>query len=315
VDPFAVPIGNFSMSTGGGGMYYDERSYSLLGFHSFTIWASDLGGLWSSAQQGFLVDDNTPPVISGVLETPDPQEVFGSVNISADVTDNYQLSEVKVEVRNPVGGLVGNFTMIFDIGTGRWSYEQAYNTNGTFTTAIYARDVRSNENTVLGSFFMQDTTPPLIQNTVAAPDPQDSGLVVRVDTEVSDNFILDLVYIEIFDPFLVSIINTTMTPGVPTYSYQQAYTELGTHTFTITAWDSASNAGVDTGSFVIVDISPPLVGAPIETPDPQEVYNSVNVTVDVSDNYLIQSVYIDITGRKLQHDRPGNRGLQLRTEL
>jgi hypothetical protein len=295
VDPFAVPIGNFSMSTGGGGMYYDERSYSLLGFHSFTIWASDLGGLWSSAQQGFLVDDNTPPVISGVLETPDPQEVFGSVNISADVTDNYQLSEVKVEVRNPVGGLVGNFTMIFDIGTGRWSYEQAYNTNGTFTTAIYARDVRSNENTVLGSFFMQDTTPPLIQNTVAAPDPQDSGLVVRVDTEVSDNFILDLVYIEIFDPFLVSIINTTMTPGVPTYSYQQAYTELGTHTFTITAWDSASNAGVDTGSFVIVDISPPLVGAPIETPDPQEVYNSVNVTVDVSDNYLIQSVYIDIT--------------------
>ncbi len=296
LDPFAVPIGNFSMLFDSGlGRFYYERSYSQLGLHPFTIWAADVGGLWAKAQQGFLMDDNTPPMISSVTETPDPQEVFGMVNISADVTDNYQLAEVKVEIRNPIGGLVGNFSMVYDVGTGTWSYEQAYNMLGTYSTVIYARDIRSNEAAVLGSFLIQDTTPPTLLNTIASPDPQDAGGLVRIDSEVSDNHILGLVYVEVFDPLMVSIINTTMTAGVTTHWYEQAYTQLGTHTFTITAWDSVGNFAIDTGSFVIVDLTPPSIGAPTAAPDPQEVYGSVNVTVDVSDNYQVQSVYIDIT--------------------
>ncbi len=296
LDPFAVPIGNFSMLFDSvSGRFYYERSYSQLGLHPFTIWAADVGGLWVKAQQGFLIDDSTPPMISSVTETPDPQEVYGNVNISADVTDNYQLAEVKVEIRNPIGGLVGNFTMVYDVGTMTWSYEQAYNMLGTYNTAIYARDIRSNVAAVLGSFLIQDTTPPTLLNTIASPDPQDAGGLVRIDSEVSDNFLLDLVYVEVFDPLMVSIINTTMTAGVTTHWYQQAYTQLGTHTFTITAWDSVGNVAIDTGSFVIVDLTPPNIGAPTATPDPQEVYGSVNVTVGVSDNNQVQSVYIDIT--------------------
>lgn len=296
LDPFAVPIGNFSMLYDSvTGKYYYERSYSQLGLHPFTIWAADVGGLWVKAQQGFLIDDSTPPLISSVTETPDPQEVYGNVNISADVTDNYQLAEVKVEIRNPIGGLVGNFSMVYDVGTMTWSYEQAYNMLGTYNTAIYARDIRSNVAAVLGSFLIQDTTPPTLLNTIASPDPQDAGGLVRIDSEVSDNFLLDLVYVEVFDPLMVSIINTTMTAGVTTHWYEQAYTQLGTHTFTITAWDSVGNVAIDTGSFVIVDLTPPNIGAPTATPDPQEVYGSVNVTVDVSDNNQVQSVYIDIT--------------------
>ncbi|MCK5290813.1 MAG: PKD domain-containing protein [Thermoplasmata archaeon] len=296
LDPFGVPIGNFSMLFDSvSGRFYYERSYSQLGLHPFTIWAADVGGLWVKAQNGFLIDDNTPPMISSVTETPDPQEVYGNVNISADVTDNYQLAEVKVEIRNPIGGLVGNFSMVYDGGTGRWSYEQAYDMLGIYTTAIYARDIRSNVAAVLGSFLIRDTTPPTLLNTIASPDPQDAGGLVRIDSEVSDNFLLDLVYVEVFDPLMVSIINTTMTAGVTTHWYEQAYTQLGTHTFTITAWDSEGNVAIDTGSFVIVDLTPPNIGAPTATPDPQEVYGSVNVTVDVTDNNQIQNVYINIT--------------------
>lgn len=292
-DPFGALIGNFSMLDAGGGNFYYERSYSLLGLHSVTIWAADMGGLWSFGQHGFLVDDNTPPTISSVTEVPDPQEVYGNVNISADVTDNYQLAEVKVEVRNPLGGLVGNFTMVYDTGTGRWSHEQAYNMLGTYNTILYARDIRSNVKVAFGSFLIQDTTPPLIQNTVASPDPQDAGGLVRIDADISDNFQMSTVYVEIWDPFMVSIINATMTVGA-TYWYEQAYTELGTHTFTITAWDSVGNVALDTGSFLVHDISPPVIGTPTETPDPQEVFGIVNVTVDVSDNYRTQIAYIDI---------------------
>ncbi|MCK4445058.1 MAG: hypothetical protein KAW09_10980, partial [Thermoplasmata archaeon] len=292
-DPFAALVGNFSMLYDPGGRFYYVWSYSLLGLHSVTIWAADMGGLWAFGQYGFLMDDNTPPAISAVSEDPDPQEVYGNVNISADVTDNYQLAEVKVEVNNPIGGPVGNFSMVYDSGTGRWSYEQAYNMLGTYSTVIYARDIKSNEAAVLGSFLIQDTTPPLIQNTAASPDPQDAGGLVRIEADVSDNFQMGLVYVEVWDPFSVSIINTTMTVGA-TYWYQQAYTELGTHTFTITAWDNVGNVAVDAGSFIIHDITPPNIGTPTETPDPQEVYGSVNVTVDVSDNYMTQSVDIEI---------------------
>jgi hypothetical protein len=294
MDPFAVPIGNFSMLFDSvNGRFYYERSFTQIGIHSFTIWAADVGGLWESAQRGFMVDDTTPPVISGVAEIPDPQEVYGLVNISADIIDNYQMQRVDVNILNQTGVFVGNFSMNFDTGSGRYYYEATYDTLGTYTCTIWAIDISSNAGSGACAFLIQDTTPPLIQNTVATPDPQDAGSLVRIDTQVTDNFQLGLVYVEVFNPFLVSVFNTTMTVGPP-FSYEQAYTELGIHTFTITAWDSVGLFSVDTGSFVIYDISPPILGIPTEAPDPQEVFGTVNVTVDVSDNYLIQRVDMDI---------------------
>jgi hypothetical protein len=297
LDPFAVPIGNFSMGYAGGDVFFYERSYGLLGLHSFTIWAADVGGLWASAQAGFLIDDSTPPSITTMTAIPDPQEVYGPVNISAEVTDNDLIDWVRVEVRNRTNGLVvANLDMNYDTGSGRFYYERTYDVPlGIYFVNITARDRRTNQAVAFDTFIIQDSTPPTLQNTVASPDPQDAGGLVRIDSDVSDNHILGLVYVEVFDPFLVSIINTTMTPGVPTHWFEQAYTELGTHTFTITAWDSVGNVAIDTGSFVIVDLTPPNIGVPTATPDPQEVYGSVNVTVDVSDNYQVQSVYIDIS--------------------
>lgn len=297
LDPFSVLIGNFSMLFDTGSRFYYERSYSQMGLHPFTIWAADVGGLWVKGQQGFLIDDSTPPSISAMTAIPDPQEVYSQVNISALVTDNDQIDWVKVEVRNKNNGLeVPNLDMNYDTGTGRYYYERAYDIPlGIYFVNITARDRRTNQAVAFGTFLIQDTTSPTLLNTIASPDPQDAGGLVRIDSEVSDNHILGLVYVEVFDPLLVSIINTTMTAGVTTHWYEQAYAQLGTHTFTITAWDSVGNFAIDTGSFVIVDLTPPNIGAPTATPDPQEVYGSVNVTVGVSDNNQVQSVYIDIS--------------------
>lgn len=297
-DPGGNPVGNFSMSFDSGSQrYYYERSYATLGLYTFDIWAGDSVGIWARAQQAFLIRDTTSPAITAVTEVPDPQEVYGSVNVSAQISDNYQLDLAKLEVRNPLGGLVGNFTMNYDAGSGRYYYERAYNMLGTYNTILSAKDISNNWGAVFGSFVIQDTTPPLIQNTMAAPSPQDSGGNVRIEAQVSDNFQLDEVKVEVFDPFSASMFNVTMSYDIPSdrYYYEQAYIELGFYDFIITARDSSMNYAIDSGVFEIYDISPPTIGIPVATPLPQEVYLNVNVTVDVSDNYQVQRVDIDIT--------------------
>jgi hypothetical protein len=295
-DPFGALVGNFSMLYDSiSGRFYYERSYIQLGLHSATIWAADMGAMWSFAQHGFLVDDSTPPSITLMTAIPDPQEIYGLVNISARVTDNEQINWVRVNVRNKDNFLVvANVDMNYDAGSGRYYYERTYDIPlGMYFVNITARDRRTNQATESGTFVIQDSTPPSIQNTVANPDPQDAGGMVRIDSDITDNYQMATVYVEIWDPSMVSIINATMTVGA-TYWYERAYTELGTHTFTITAWDSEGNVATDTGSFLMQDVSAPVIGTPTETPDPQEVFGSVNVTVDVSDNYMIQSVDINI---------------------
>ncbi len=295
-DPGGTPVGNFSMLYDSVRYYY-TRSYALIGLYTFDIWAGDTVGLWATVQGAFFVRDTTPPTISAMTAVPDPQEVYGSVNISAQVIDNYALDFTKVEIRNPIGGLIGDFTMNLDPGTGRYYYEQAYSMLGIHFINLSAKDISNNWNSVFGTFLIQDTTPPTIQNTMAAPDPQDSGGNVKITATVSDNFLLDQVWIEVFDPFSASMFNTTMLYDVPNdeYYWDQAYVELGFYDFIITARDTSNNYAVDIGMFEIVDISPPTVGVPTATPDPQEVYGNVNVTVDVSDNYQIQRVDIDIS--------------------
>jgi hypothetical protein len=43
------------------GRYYLNRTYDLIGVHSFIIWASDTNGNWASASGTFTMRDTTPP--------------------------------------------------------------------------------------------------------------------------------------------------------------------------------------------------------------------------------------------------------------
>jgi hypothetical protein len=300
-DPFAVPIGNYSMAYDSvNGRFYYERPYGSLGIFTFTVWAFDYFDNWGKGIGSFRLVDTTSPVISAMTEIPDPQEVYLPVNVSAQVTDNYQMAQVYLEVRNPTGGLVGNFTMSLDPGSGRYFYESSYSTLGTFWTNLSAKDTRTNWAVATGNFLIQDTTEPLVQNTVAIPSPQDAGAVLRIETEVVDNYyVFPIVraWVEVFDPFSVLLFNSTMfyDSGQGVFFYERAYTELGFHDFIITARDGNDNYGTNSSVFEIVDITPPSVGVPTATPDPQEVFLGVNVTVAVTDNYKVQDVFIDIT--------------------
>jgi len=64
--------------------------------------AKDSEGLIGSADTAsFTVEDTTPPSISNVHVSPDPQITGGYVNISCSVTDDFSVDNVKINITYP----------------------------------------------------------------------------------------------------------------------------------------------------------------------------------------------------------------------
>ena len=92
---------NASMNPGVGGRYFLNRTYTDLGVHGLTIWASDTSGLWSSTTGQFTIVDAQPPTIA---HTPPASATLGkSLNITATVKDNDVVARVKLNWTDVTG--------------------------------------------------------------------------------------------------------------------------------------------------------------------------------------------------------------------
>ncbi|MCK4445430.1 MAG: hypothetical protein KAW09_12860, partial [Thermoplasmata archaeon] len=297
-DPDGTLVGNFTMEyDSDSGKFYYEQSYSKLGTYSFTIWAKDSSDNWNSSSGSFVIHDTTPPEISDVDASPDPQEVHGDVNITATVTDNFNLTTVNVVITDPDGTLVGNFTMEYDEDSGKFYYEQSYSKLGTYSFTIWAKDSSDNWNCSFGSFVVHDTTPPEISDVDASPDPQEVHGDVNITATVTDNFNLTVVKVVITDPDGTLVGNFTMEYDEDSgkFYYEQSYSKLGTYSFRIWAKDSSDNWNYSSGTFVMEDTTPPEISDVDASPDPQEVHGDVNITATVSDNFNLTTVKVVIT--------------------
>ncbi|MCJ2670594.1 MAG: carboxypeptidase regulatory-like domain-containing protein, partial [Candidatus Thermoplasmatota archaeon] len=298
LDPSNNPLGNFSMSYDiGSGRYFYESTYLDLGTHSFVIWANDASNNWNSASGSFVVEDTTPPVVDQLQALPNPQEVSLSVNISAAVTDNVQVLQVTVEVRDPTMATVGNFTMAYDTGSGRYFKDFAGDLIGTYTFTIWASDTSGNFASSTSSFTLEDWTSPTISQATANPDPQEASGSVNITAQVDDNYALSGVWVVVSDPFGTPIGNFTMSfdSGSGKYYYEDAYTLLGTWSYVISASDTSNNWNSVAGTFVIQDTTQPSIDFVSAIPDPQIIDGFVNVSALVSDNYALSIVSINIT--------------------
>ncbi|MCK4455454.1 MAG: hypothetical protein KAU99_03805, partial [Thermoplasmata archaeon] len=299
-DPDGLPVGNFSMSyDGGAGRYYYENAYPKIGFYDFIICAEDTSGNWACSTGQFQMRDTTPPSISSVTAIPNPQEVFGSVNVSAVVSDNFQLDGVWVEIIDPDSLLVGNFSMPYDSGTGRYYYENSYSKLGGYTCTIWAKDTSNNWNSASCSFMMQDSTYPTIQNVLAFPDPQTVDGFVNVTAQVSDNYQLSQVLIRVTDPDLIVVYNGPMDFDIPSGKHYRNdnYSKIGDYSFNVSASDSSGNWAYYEGTFTMVaapDVVPPNISDVTAVPNPQEVGGSVNVSALVTDDTAVAGVWIEI---------------------
>jgi hypothetical protein len=169
---------------------------------------------------------------------------------------------------------------------------------GTYTCTIWATDASSNPASRACSFAIQDTTKPLISGPTEDPQPQNIGGNVNVSALITDNFLMQIVKLVVVDPNSLPLGNTTMIfdPASGRYYFDSPYVTVGTYDYNIFAWDTSNNVGAYTGTFAIDDLVSPTLTITMATPDPQEVYNNVNITSRIEDNLgIIQTANVEIT--------------------
>ncbi|UCE37379.1 MAG: right-handed parallel beta-helix repeat-containing protein [Thermoplasmata archaeon] len=287
---------NVSMNKGASDEWFLESPYIALGAYDYVIWAGDTSSNWvSSTGHSFTIQDTTLPVISNVIDTPDPQEVGGAVNITCDVMDNVEIFGVWVNITSPGGGFV-NLSMTKGVGDG-WFHDSIYPVLGLHDYVIWAKDSSDNWASSSGySFLIQDTTLPSISNVMDVPDPQEVDGNVNISCEVTDNVEVSGVWVNIMLPG-GGTVNISMTKGPgDTWFYDIPYTSLGTHDYVIWANDTSGNWIFSSGhSFLIQDTIPPVISNVLDDPDPQEILNRVNITCEVTDNVQVYDVWVNIT--------------------
>jgi PKD repeat protein len=284
-------IGN--LVNGATGMVSWQVRADAVGAQSFNVdgYSNSLGETFLNNSGNIVVNvlDVELPIIQEVNALPNPQEVYGLVNISARVLDNTGVNRVDVEITKPDLTLFGNFTMGFDVGTGKYFYYDTYPDLGDYTFDIWAEDINNNWNTSSGLYTIQDTTPPAITNVQAVPSPQEVFGSVNISMDVTDNYLLSNVWVEITDP-LSAVTNFSMNNGLfDSYYHDDAYNILGTYDFTGWAVDSLGLWSFSSGQFVIQDSTFPIADA---GPDQFSVLIGTLVNFDgtgSSDNYQIAS--------------------------
>ncbi|HEC81347.1 MAG TPA: PKD domain-containing protein, partial [Thermoplasmatales archaeon] len=149
------------------GVYYCNKTYTLVGEYSYFIWATDeCDNSNKSSTHSFFIQDTTPPEITNVIDYPDPQKEKGYVNISCNVTDNSKVNMVKVNITYPDGSWV-NTTML-----GNYYHNITYNITGIYQYFIWANDTSNNINTSeVYRFEIKplDVTPPVTTKNVGEP--------------------------------------------------------------------------------------------------------------------------------------------------
>lgn len=282
-DPSAAPVGNFTMMPGS--PYTYSRSFTQLGTYTFTVWATDATGNVASKGGQFVIQDTTPPQITDVTATPDPQEVFGKVNLTATTTENSAIASATVNITDPDGVPLGNFTMA-SLGGGLYSHEAAYEVLGSYNYTVWVEDAAGLVTSWDGNFTIHDPTAPVLGTPTVGPSPQQVGLTVDFALQVSDNHQVEEVTVAITDPegALLGEFGMSLVSG--NYTYSASYGELGVYSYTISARDVSGNLAAVSGEFTIHDTIPPEVAA-IE---PLSVEVGQEVTLDAAgsaDNHRI----------------------------
>ncbi|MDI6856169.1 MAG: hypothetical protein QMD21_05250, partial [Candidatus Thermoplasmatota archaeon] len=183
-----------------------------------------------------------PPQISSIQDFPDPQEVYGYVNITCTVTDNVAVNVLKVNITSP-NSEITNISMIRISGTDNYYYNTIYSIKGIYSYYIWANDTSNNPSRSGVYHFEIDVTAPEITNVQAYPTMQAQNGWVNITCTVTDNVKIDNVKVSITGPLGFTPINSAVTqiPGTNNYYYNSTYAIAGVYSFHIWANDTSAN--------------------------------------------------------------------------
>ena len=218
-----------------GDVYYLNTSCEELGSYLYTIRASDSSSNWNSSSGSFLVRDSQLPQIANTTAFPNPQEVFREVSILATIAENHRLKEVWIEILDPDGSEVVNQSM-HNLTENLYYYSSNFSLLGAYSYSIRATDVSGNQNVTMGSFVVEDWTPPIAD---AGPDIiVKRGSFVGFDGSSS----WDNVGIENYTWSLVDKgVSVYLYGRNPTYRFERN----GEYLVRLTVRDASGNEGID----------------------------------------------------------------------
>ena len=275
--------------------YSLEDRYAEIGIYDCFIRTIDRSGNENTSEV-FTFEiveepDISAPEISNVTATPDPQEVYGTVNITCEVRDDRILDSVWVAIEAPAGGS-SNVSMSTGPGDQFYHLDQ-YISLGNYTFSIHVVDSSGNWNdSAVWKFEIVDTTLPVFGETLATPSIQESGGNVNLTTSISDNVEVTgfLVTIEWPD---TSVRHHDLDPAEPWY--EQVFWIPGEYVYHFWAIDRSGNANVTADiSFTVIDTTKPDISLVNATPEDQIIGGSVNITCNASDIGGIDKVMVKI---------------------
>ena len=211
-----------------------------------------------------------PPTIEGQEATPNPAEYITPVLISAWVNDTSPISSVDVNIMEPFGSSIGNFTMTLNLISAKYEYTlNSYPFLGLYSYTIWAVDTDGNTAAGTGSFVIQDNTIPYAD---AGPDQTVSnGTTVIFDgTGSVDNYQLASWQWD-FDDGTGPV---TLTGSQPSHRFDIN----GVYTVTLTVTDTVLLTNTDTMTVTVT--YPPKPEPPMNVDTTQTTVTTVHVTWD-----------------------------------
>ncbi len=209
-------------------------------------------------QSPIMIINHSRPYIQNITHHPEKPRPDQPVNITAHITDHTGLHQVNLTITNP-----NNTTYTYPMNQQNetiYSLNQSYPTPGIYTYNITAVNTNENSSTSPDHIFTvqpPDTTPPVISNLTAYPNPQLIHHPVTIICDINDDSPLHTINLSIKNP---SNHNQTIIlhSNTSTYQHTQPYHITGTYHYSITAMDNNQNKNqTATYEFIIEQNIPP----------------------------------------------------------
>src|SRR3989338_3770843 len=265
--------------------------------YPYDVLATGDAGNTSNLSSDVTVSDLVNPTIDA--EAVPLTVCYGDdIGVFASVSDNVAVSYVAINIDGtdyPLSDLVGDPT---------YNYAEAIPSTpfgiSSLVYNMYAEDSSGNFETGSPGFIdVYDCIPPTISLVTESDDPVEYGDTITITADVTDDIsLIDSVVLTIgADVFpMTNTVGDTYSVDIPTTGMT-----LGTQSYTITATDDsdAANEATETGDFVVVDTTIPvitLVGVNPQTIEVGDAYTELGATaIDNYDGDITTSISIDAT--------------------
>jgi thermitase len=281
---------NHSMSNIGGNIWqYDSWIPPAVGNYPYTIYMEDNLNFWSSVSDSIdVIDDNSPPIYSNLVESADPLTLGDIETISIDVYDPSGVNQVLIEYED------SNHSMS-NIGGNTWQYDSWIPPAvGNYPYTIYMEDNDYHWNFVSDSIqVITDSTPPTYSDLTEITDPLELGKTAKIGLKVSDPSGINQVKIEFEGT------NHSMRIYTGLWWIYDSWTpsSIGNYPYTIYMEDSYNNWNSVSDSIRVIDTIPPKCTLLTNFSGPLELGNSREIQIKVIDISGINQVIIEYEGK------------------